>query len=215
MITAMTVLLGKRAISQVGHGKRERNDGVATKGWGCATVLERAGIDSGSSTSSVAASFYLNSNDFGDIGGNLDVYCACLKAVLMGEDGGEEMKLLRMKKEYIDWTAQQKKRATTRTKNKGGGEFELVSGSRYKPVKSGVQIYVYEVLTWTIRSITPKWKAGILAFENFDDWETFISVLEKLNKRKIGLDEELYTHFYVLRPIREAVKKSIGKEVGL
>jgi len=48
------------------------------------------------------------------------------------------MKLLRMTPEYINWTREGKKTATTRTKNKGTGRFELVSGSRYSPKKAGL-----------------------------------------------------------------------------
>lgn len=112
-----------------------------------------------------------------------------------------EMKLLRMQETYILWTSNGNKTATTRTKNKGTGRFELVWGSRFKPIKSGVCIEIYQIVDWTRATISERLKERILKAENFTDWNTLIGILEKLNKRKIGVDDVLYTHFYrVIKP---------------
>jgi hypothetical protein len=105
------------------------------------------------------------------------------------------MKILRMKPEYIGWTGRLKKKATTRLKEKDRGEYELVSGSYYKPVKSGCVIEIHSRLVWTLAA--PSWfKNRIAKDEGFEDWMEFVEVLEKIAKRKIADDEILYTHYY-------------------
>ena len=106
------------------------------------------------------------------------------------------MKLLSMTPEYINWTREGKKTATTRTKNKGTGRFELVSGSRYKPKKADLTIEVASVIAWTPASIGETLKAVILREEGFCCWPSFMATLERLNRTKIPRTQRLWTHFY-------------------
>jgi len=100
-----------------------------------------------------------------------------------------------MKPEYIGWTGLGKKRATTRLKPKHLGEYSLISGSYYKPIKSGCVIDVYAVVKWTLKA--PYWfKFRIAEEEGFGSWEEFIIVLLEINKGKIDEDTILYTHYY-------------------
>jgi len=43
------------------------------------------------------------------------------------------MKILRMKQEYIEWTIQEKKTATTRKTMRGHDKYELATGDLYHP----------------------------------------------------------------------------------
>lgn len=105
------------------------------------------------------------------------------------------MKLLRMKPEYVEWTRTGLKTATTRTKNKGLGLFELATGSRYKPRKTGTVIEITEVVAWMPGQIDDALKARIERAEALR-WEELLIILAKLNRRPVGPEETLYTHFY-------------------
>ena len=114
------------------------------------------------------------------------------------------MKLLRMKPEYIEMTKRGEKIATTRLKLKVGKmaeSFELVSGPRYKPKKSGIVIKILFCWKWTERMLMPEhmsWVRGtILRAEGFTTWEDFMETIKKLNKgKKITSDTIFYTHFF-------------------
>jgi hypothetical protein len=110
------------------------------------------------------------------------------------------MKLLRMTEEYVRWTVAKKKTATTRLKFKGYGQFELATGSRYKPRKTGVVIEIEEIVCWTPDGIPNRLKARILEAEHFPSWSVFMAILQKLNAREIGGGEPCHTHFYRLVP---------------
>jgi len=111
---------------------------------------------------------------------------------------------LRMRPQYIDWTTEHRKFCTTRTKHKGMGEKELISGSYFKPKKSGVIIDIIEIWSWTLLNLAnlPSKKEVILSNEDsrreapFDTWSNFIKLLEEINKSKIGNEQIMYTHFY-------------------
>jgi hypothetical protein len=108
--------------------------------------------------------------------------------------------LLRMKPEYINWSVQGRKTCTTRTKNKGKGQFELVSGSRYKPVKSSVRIEIRLVMAWTPATIKDAQMRLILREEGFQTdnnaWRAFLDLLGLLNGHEIEEDQVMYSHFY-------------------
>lgn len=109
------------------------------------------------------------------------------------------MKLLRMKEIYIFWAKQGKKTATTRLRLLPLGEpLELVSGSYFKPKKSGVVVVIKEVFSWTLDSITEELKLKIIKLENFKTWEEFVKVLEEINKKKkIDFKNAVWkTHIY-------------------
>lgn len=118
-----------------------------------------------------------------------------------------------MKPEYIEWAKQGIKTATTRTKDKGTGEFEFISGSRYKPIKSGVVVNIDEVFEWTPATITAEQQARILKAENFQTWGAFICVLAALNLRPILPSDHLFTHFWppLLSEDKEAISGKSGE----
>jgi hypothetical protein len=114
------------------------------------------------------------------------------------------MKILRMRPEYIEWTRAGKKIATTRTEDKVGEKqlcFELVSGSRYKPKKSGVVIRVLSCLRWNQERLAQpenRWVRNFITLaEGFKSWEDFMAIIRKINKgKRITSQTWFYTHFY-------------------
>ena len=107
------------------------------------------------------------------------------------------MKTLRMMPEYIEWVTQGKKWATTRLKYNGDTEYELISGSYYKPIKSGVKIRVTSVYDWYPNLALPiEREREIVKAENFKDIRELIAVLMKLNKGKIDTATPLHTIFF-------------------
>ena len=117
-------------------------------------------------------------------------------------------RLLRMKEIYIDWTKNHWKHATTRFHQLKFEDYELTSGSRYKPKKSGIIIQINNFWEWTRNNIAyQKWmQEDILNAEDsrrvkFKTWQDFIDELESINGREIGMDERLYTNFYWMRLI--------------
>lgn len=138
---------------------------------------------------------------------NMDVneYLAYIKKCIVWVE--DKIGTLRMKKEYIQFVKDKRKFCTTRTKNKCLGRKRLISGSYFKPIDSGVIIDINEIFVWTMGTVTKENKELILNNEDthreypFDTWNNFISLLESLNKKinnfKIGVDEEMFTHFFV------------------
>jgi hypothetical protein len=127
------------------------------------------------------------------------------------------MKLLRMKPEYVEWTKAGRKHATTRTKNKGLGQFELVTGSRYKPVKTGTVIEIREIIGWTPAAVSSDLAfqrhllnaEGLYTTSNETDaelaWGLFLALLGKLNGRKVKPTDKLYTHFFQCRECKRVI----------
>lgn len=110
------------------------------------------------------------------------------------------MRRLFMRDEYIVWTKEGLKTATTRLKAKPFGQYELVSGSWFKPEKSGVKIETNEIINWSLGSATEQLKRRIVAAEHFANWDEFIFVLCEINKisEEELADKRLFTHFYSL-----------------
>jgi hypothetical protein len=107
------------------------------------------------------------------------------------------MKQLRMKPEYIDWTKDGLKTATTRMKLKPCGEYELISGSYYKPKKSGLIIEITDIWAWTLNNLDAGRRMEIVKAENFKSWAEFMEIIQKINKDvKIDGETLFYTHFY-------------------
>lgn len=110
------------------------------------------------------------------------------------------MRLLRMKPEYITWTKEGKKTATTRDHSKPMTRYELVSGSRYKPVKSGVVVGVSKVYRWTRKELllpqNKAMQAEIVKAENFSSFDELWSVLSDILGEKLTDETPLFTHFY-------------------
>ena len=130
---------------------------------------------------------------------------------------------------FITWTRNKQKTATTRTHPlKVGSDYELASGSKYKPVKSGLWVRVSRVTEWTITSAATdiELQERILRVENIRKmpaaiamtthgqvwqfptreqlWKFFIDLLREINKGKaikgkpFGDDTPLYTNDYIL-----------------
>lgn len=112
------------------------------------------------------------------------------------------MKRLFMREEYIRWSLAGLKTATTRTRQLDMfSQYKLVSGNRFKPKDSGLVIRIDRILSWTPNDLSPACHAlerqEILEAEHFESWGEFMSVLERLNKKKrITPDTQLHTHFY-------------------
>jgi len=106
--------------------------------------------------------------------------------------------MLRMKPEYIELTRQRKKTATTRLKDKGLGKvYELVSGSLFHPVKSGIRIKIFAVREWTLATITERDKEFLYQSEGFPNWNRFWDVLTEINKnKKIDSHTVFFSHWY-------------------
>jgi hypothetical protein len=102
-----------------------------------------------------------------------------------------------MKQEYINWTRDGLKTATTRMKLKICGEYELVSGSYYKPKKSKLIIEITDIWAWTLNNLNAGRRMEIVKAENFKSWSEFMEVIQKINKDvKIDGETLFYTHFY-------------------
>jgi hypothetical protein len=128
-----------------------------------------------------------------------------------GEDEGRKgelsrMKQLRMKEQYILWSMHGLKFATTRMKMKPCGDYELISGSYYKPKKSGLIIEITEIWAWTLNNLTIDKQKAIVAAEHFNSWKEFMDVIREINKgKKIDGETLFYTHFY--KKVGIAMKK--------
>ena len=99
---------------------------------------------------------------------------------------------------YIEKTRKGIKTGTTRLHQLAIDDYELVSGSYYKPEKSGIIIKIENSIPFEPANATPMLKEQILKAEDFKTWEEYISVLEQLNKMKIELTTLLYFHPYKL-----------------
>ena len=104
--------------------------------------------------------------------------------------------LMRMKEEFIRWIQEGRKCATTRLKPKECKVYELVSGSWYKPVKSGVIIKVFRRIEWSLNTIKEADKDIIYQAEGFRSWNQFWGVLKEINGSKLKNDTKLYTHWF-------------------
>ena len=103
-------------------------------------------------------------------------------------------KIWRMREIYIDWTRQGRKHCSTRlTKKDLGEKFELVSGSYYKPKKSGVIVEITSIMMWSQANIGDMMKEIIYKAEGFQSWEEFINVLLEINKKK-NITKDTYFH---------------------
>lgn len=125
---------------------------------------------------------------------------------------------LRMKHEYIEWSISGRKWATTRLKVKEHGEYELLSGSRFKPVKSGVVIEILKSVMWTRSTMPGRWLEDILDAEDssrdkFGTKKEFIDELEKLNKKTLGENTLLYTYFYRIKRMKYNVGDKSFNEI--
>ena len=120
------------------------------------------------------------------------------------------MKTLRMTPENTEKVRRGEKTATTRMHRLSPGLRELISGSWFKPVRSGVIVEVSETAFlllnnngWTLRKAglgvvvcsvlwTARFKSLMAQYEGYPSWDEFITDLKRLNK-KITDDTPLFT----------------------
>ena len=103
---------------------------------------------------------------------------------------------LRMKKEFIEFVKNGTKRATTRLKQKKNGEYELVSGSYYKPIKSGIIVRIHSYHAWKLNELSNHDKEVYAKDEGFSSFKEFWDVLKEINKDKLTEDTLVYTHWF-------------------
>lgn len=107
------------------------------------------------------------------------------------------MPILRMRENYIKWSAIGRKSATTRLHPKKiNTPYELTSGDRFHPKKSGVFIKIFKIMEWTLDTISEEDKDLIFRAEGFLKWDDFWAVLKDINKHKLKNNTPLWTHFY-------------------
>lgn len=114
-------------------------------------------------------------------------------------------RLLRMKPEYITWTKEGRKRATTRMHDLQPGEYELIHGSRFNPKKSGVRVEIKYVLVWKARELDSLTRQLIAWVEGFQTWDEFWAVILEINKDK-GVDHNTEFHTYLYTKLDESPK---------
>jgi len=123
------------------------------------------------------------------------------------------MKQLRMYPEYVKWTWQGMKWATTRLKPKDLMDYSLVSGSYCNPVHSGIVIELHEIWTWTRETLPENYLQEIIKAENFPSKEDFFSVLASINKIEILPNTRMFTHFYEVKHMKVDVSEFTLGEV--